>query len=132
MTAAKKSDFGFIKLVVADLERSAAFYKAVAGLRESGRVDATIAGRKISEILLHPTTPGGANLVLLHFRDLPRPALDEVILGFITSDLDAFVKRAFDAGGSVYEDIKAMSEHGVRVAFVKDLEGHLIEVVQLL
>ena len=128
----KRADFGFTKLVVADLERSLAFYRAVAGLEESARVDAEIAGRKISEILLHPTTPGGANLVLLHFHDRPQPSGDEVILGFITADLEGFVMRARDAGGSVYEEIKTMPEHGVRVAFVKDPEGHLIEVVQLL
>ena len=128
----KRSDFGFTKLVVADLERCLAFYASVAGLEESGRVDADIAGRKISEILLHPTTPGGANLVLLHFHDRPQPSGDEVILGFITADLEGFVMRARDAGGSVYEEIKTMPEHGVRVAFVKDPEGHLIEVVQLL
>jgi predicted enzyme related to lactoylglutathione lyase len=132
VTDAKKSDFGFTKLLVADLERCLAFYTAVAGLEESGRVDADISGRKISEILLHPTTPGGANLVLLHFHDRPRPSADEVILGFITADLEAFVKRTREAGGSVYEEIKSMPEHGVRVAFVKDQEGHLIEVVQLL
>ena len=132
MSVAKKSDFGFTKLVVADLERCVAFYKSVAGLEEVNRVDADIAGRKISEIMLQATTPGGANLVLLHFHDLPRPSADEVILGFITPDLEAFVKRTREASGSVYDEIKSMPEHGVRVAFVKDPEGHLIEVVQLL
>ena len=123
MALAKKSDFGFTKLLVADLERCLAFYKSVAGLEESGRVDADIAGRKISEFLLQPTTPGGASLVLLHFHDRARPSADEVILGFITADLDAFVKRTREAGGSVYEEIKPMPEHGVRVAFVKDPES---------
>ena len=132
MSAAKKSDFGFTKLLVADLERSAAFYTAVAGLAESGRVDADIAGRKISEILMQATSPGGPTLVLLHFHVRPSPGADEVILGFMTGDLEAFLKRTREAGGSVYEEIKSMPEHGVRVAFVKDVEGHLIEVVQLI
>ena len=131
-TSAKRADFGFTKLVVADLERSLAFYKAVAGMEELARVDAEIAGRKISEILLKATSEGGAQLVLLHFHDRPRPAADEVILGFITADLEAFVARARAAGGGVVEEIKSMPEHGVRVAFVSDVEGHLIEVVQLL
>ena len=117
---------------MADLERSVAFYKEVAGVEELARVDAEIAGRKISEIMLHPTTPGGASLVLLHFHDRPRPSEDEVILGFQTTDLEAFVKRACEAGGSVYAAICAMPQHGARVAFAKDVEGHLIEVVQLL
>jgi hypothetical protein len=104
----------------------------VCGLEEQGRVDATIAGREISEILLNPTTAEGANLVLLRFHDRPRASGDEVILGFVTTDLEAFVRRTRESGGSVYEEIKSMPEHGVRVAFVKDPEEHLIEVVQLL
>jgi predicted enzyme related to lactoylglutathione lyase len=120
------------KLVVADLERSLAFCKAVAGMEEVARVDAEIAGRKISEIMLKATSEGGAQLVLLRFDDRPRPAADEVILGFITTDLEAFVARTRAAGGAVAEEIKSMPEHGVRVAFVTDVEGHLIEVVQLL
>jgi hypothetical protein len=35
------------------------------------------------------------------------------------------------AGGSVVDPIRALPEHRLRVAFVKDVEGHLIEVVQL-
>jgi predicted enzyme related to lactoylglutathione lyase len=35
------------------------------------------------------------------------------------------------AGGRVTDPIRAMPEHRVRVAFVRDVEGHLIEVVQL-
>jgi catechol 2,3-dioxygenase-like lactoylglutathione lyase family enzyme len=56
------------KLLVKDLEKSAAFYKAVCGLVEQQRVDATINGRPIREIMFLPTYPGGGSLTLLHFR----------------------------------------------------------------
>jgi predicted enzyme related to lactoylglutathione lyase len=122
--------FGFTKLVVADLERSAAFYAAVFGLVETGRVEAAIAGRKISEILFAPSAPGGATFVLLTYVGTENPAADEAILGFQTSDIDALVARAQAVGGSLHEAPRTVSEMRIRVAFVKDVEGHLIEVVQ--
>ena len=59
--------FGFTKLLVADLETSATFYKTVFGLQERGRVRSEIADRKIDEIMFEAQTPGGASFVLLHF-----------------------------------------------------------------
>jgi len=124
--------FGFTKLLVDDLERTAVFYKSVCGLVETVRVTSTIAGRRIDEILFNATGEGGATFALLKFAGAPKPAHDEVILGFVTPDLEAFVQRVGAAGGAVVEGIRTIPEHGVRVAFVTDVEGHLLEVVQLL
>jgi predicted enzyme related to lactoylglutathione lyase len=119
-------------LVVADLEASARFYADVFGLNETGRVRAEIAGRGIDEIMLNATAAGGAMLVLLRFDDQSAPSSDEVILGFISPDVDALVARATAAGGAVAQVPAAQPEHGVKVGFVTDNEGHLIEVVELL
>lgn len=124
--------FAFTKLVVADLEAAHAFYTSVFGITELARVTADIGGRGIQEIMYVPTREGGAQFVLLTFTDLETPRDDEVILGFMTDDIDGVVSRAVAAGGGVVSEPKDMPEHGVRVAFVKDNEGHLIEVVQLL
>ena len=120
------AQFSFTKLLVDDLEKAASFYASVCGLVEHQRVDATIDGRPIREITFLPTYPGGGSLTLLKFLGAPKPHTDELILGFTTSDLEAFA-----AGGCVADPIRAMPEHRLRVAFVKDVEGHLIEVVQL-
>jgi predicted enzyme related to lactoylglutathione lyase len=127
-----RAHFGFTKLLVDDLEGTAAFYAAVCDLEEVNRVEDRINGRPIREILFRATAEGGASLVLLEFLDAPEPTHDEVILGFTTPDLAAFLERVRAAGGKVTEEIKAMPEHGVKVAFVQDVEGHLIEVVELL
>ena len=124
--------FGFTKLLVNDLDKTAAFYKSVCGLVETARVSDAIAGRQIEEVLFNATGEGGATFVLLKFVDAPKPTNDEVILGFVTSDLEAFVQRACAAGGTVVQGIRAVPAHGVKVAFVTDVEGHLIEVVQML
>jgi len=125
-------NFGFTKLVVGDLEKAASFYKSVFGLTEQARVNSAIAGRAISEILFNPTSAGGATFVLLSFPETRTPASSEVILGFMTSDMSALLERTRAAGGRIVEDATSRPEHGVKVAFVRDVEGHLIEVVQLL
>lgn len=127
-----KAHFGFTKLIVNDLEKTVAFYKEVCGLEEWARVSADVNGREIDEIMLQPTAENGATLVLWKWRDRDAIVVDEVILGFQTPDVTAFVQRVRDAGGTIVQGIKDMPEHGVRVAFVTDVEGHLIEVVELL
>ena len=124
--------FSFTKLVVADLEKCAVFYKAAAGLTELARVDATIEGRAIREIMFKATAAGGSTFVLLNYPDAPAAVQGEVILGFMTDDIAAFVKNAAAAGGRIVEAPKTQAQHGVKVAFVRDIEGHLIEVVELL
>lgn len=128
----KLSDFGFTKLVVADLAKSADFYKTVCGLTEQFRYSSTIAGRKIDEILFNATYTGGPTFVLLSFPDSPKSAPGESILGFTTPDLEAFLGRVGEAGGTVAEGIRVMEEMKLKVAFVRDVEGHLLEVVQML
>jgi predicted enzyme related to lactoylglutathione lyase len=129
---AQKAHFGFTKLIVQDLDKTAQFYKHVCGLDEWTRVSAAVNDRAIDEILFQPTAEGGATLVLWKWRDRETLVTDEVILGFQTPDVAAFVARVEAAGGKVVQSIKDMPEHGVRVAFVSDPEDHLIEVVELL
>jgi predicted enzyme related to lactoylglutathione lyase len=124
--------FSCTKLIVADLEKACAFYKSVFGLTEQNRVTAAIEGRPISEIMFNPTAPGGATFVLLAYTDTTTPALSESITLFITPDLAGLLEKARAAGGQVVDAMRDMPEHGVKVAFVRDVEGHMIEVVELL
>ena len=132
MVDPSKNMFGFTKLQVDDLEKTADFYKAVCGLTEQQRVQSSITGRAISEIIFNPPYQGAATFVLLKFLDAPKPTNDEVILGFITEDVDAFMQRVEAAGGTVQTAPVPDPEHGVKVGFCTDVEGHLIEVVELL
>ena len=52
-------------------------------------------------------------------------------MGFTTPDLAATLERATAAGGTVATPMRELPEHGLKVAFVRDNEDHLIEVVQL-
>jgi len=122
--------FGFTKLLVVDLEKSAQFYRDVFGLKETTRIQSEIAGRALEEILFNPTGDGAATFVLLKFVDATVPSANELILGFLTSDIDALIARATTAGASVVREALDYPHLSVKVAFITDLEGHLIEVVQ--
>ena len=128
-----RSSYAFTKLVVGDLEKMAAFYSQVYGLREVARVQERIAGAAIDEIMLGvgPDMSSGS-LVLLNFVDAPPPRNGEVILGFTTDDLPALLERVRAAGGGVHDAIRQMPEMKIQVAFATDPEGHLAELVQLL
>jgi predicted enzyme related to lactoylglutathione lyase len=134
-SGATLSHFGFCKLAVQDLERSAAFYRVVFGLVDGARVTrdkSASSGGPIDEITFCCTAKGGPSLTLIKFLDRNSPPLGETILGFHTDDIDALVERARFAGGALARPICDLPDHGVRVGFVADPEGHLIEVVSRL
>ena len=125
------AQFAFSKLVVHDLEASAGFYKSVFGLVEWQRVQSATERRSIDEISFLPTCPGGGSLTLIKFLGVPGPRPGEMIVGFTTNDIQALLERVVSAGGRVTKPVRSMPEHRLRVAFVADLEGHVIEVVQM-
>ncbi|WP_197412344.1 VOC family protein [Novosphingobium sp. Fuku2-ISO-50] len=126
------TDFMFTKLNVHDLEAATAFYSSVTGLVEMTRVEAVIAGRPVTEVVYMPTYPGGPMFILAHFHDVTTPATGELIMGFASQDLDAFVARAEQAGGKVIEAAREIPGAGMRVAFVADTEGHVLQVTQII
>lgn len=115
------------KLVVADLERAKAFYEAVCGVREVRRIQGAVGGRPITELIMEAEASGGATLVLFHEHDTPAPPPGSCVLVFETDDVDAFVARAEQAGGSVMQPTRSLPELNLSFAFVRDPEGHLLE-----
>lgn len=125
------TDFMFTKLVVADLDGAVAFYSSVIGLVEMNRVEAAITGRQVSEVVFMPTYQGGPMFILAQFHDQEKPSSDELILGFATRDIEAALGRAVEAGGAVAEGpIEVPGTGGMKVAFVTDPEGHLVQLSQ--
>lgn len=115
------------KLVVADLERAKTFYEFVCGVRETRRIKGVVDGGPITELIMEAHAPGGATLVLFHYHDVPPPAPGGCILVFNTDDVDAFVARAEQAGGSVMQPTTRLPEFGLTYALVRDGEGHILE-----
>jgi lactoylglutathione lyase len=124
------SKFSFTKLVVADLERMAAFYGAVYGLTEVARYRAEVNGHPIEEVILG-CEGASSGLILFAYLDHDSPTTGEVLLGFTTDNVGALFERGVAAGGSVWADIKDPELAGVAlVGFLADPEGHVAEVVQ--
>ncbi len=125
--------FAFTKLIVGDLERSAAFYRDVCGLTEANRISAeSDDGRSLTEIILTATPAAAATLILITYHGEPAPAAGDSVLGFYTADIDAFLERLVKAGGKVTSPVKSLPEAGLKYAMATDNEGHIIEPLQRL
>lgn len=119
------------KLVVHELERSAAFYCEAYGFEERGRVQAEIDGEPIDEILLGRDGDPGVPLMLVKYVERSAPPQGEALLVFSTDDLDALCDRVRAAGGRVVVEPYQSTTVPVRAAFTTDPEGHWIENVQV-
>src|SRR5262245_2335721 len=124
----------FTKLIVHDLEKMAAFYRAAYGLHPVHRLRGeSIGGEEIDEIMLSADPQAAyGNLVLLKYLGRGPSPKGELILGFTTDDLAGLLDRVRAAGGAVHAPIREMPELALRVAFATDPEGHLAELVQML
>jgi catechol 2,3-dioxygenase-like lactoylglutathione lyase family enzyme len=121
---------GFTKLVVRDLQRSAAFYRAVCGYGEGQYVECRVADRPNQEIVF--TGPDGRmELCLTRFPDAAETAPGGVIAGFFTDDPEGFQERLLAAGGAVVQPFEPMDYLGqtVVVGFFTDPDGILLEAV---
>lgn len=134
MTNDRPAAFTFTKLVVHDLDAMADYYCDVFGLFRGTRdqFENGVGGEPIDEVALtaKPGDKYGA-LTLLKFLKRPGVREDETILGFTTPDLASLLLRVERAGGTRLGPIKEHADHGIRVAFVRDPEGHINELVEL-
>jgi len=136
MPPTRKAKFSFTKLIVDDEEKMAAYYNAVYGLNIVLRVqgDAGGLGSPFREVILSPgdSISPEESLIMFKFVDRSAPRDQESILGFLTEDLDALAARIEAHGGKLASAIKSMPDHGIRVVFATDPEGHLSENVEML
>uniref|UniRef100_UPI002455644F VOC family protein n=1 Tax=Nocardia farcinica TaxID=37329 RepID=UPI002455644F len=122
--------YAFTKILVDDLAAQFAFYSSVFGRVERTRYEFDDRADPLAEIIM--TSPDGTeqSLVLLHYKNRPAPAPGSAVIGFEVSGLDEVVRRAEEAGATVSEPPTTMTDIGIRVAFVHDPEGHLLELFE--
>jgi len=132
---APANHFSFTKVLVRDLETLAAFYKSVFGMRELDRVkaDAGSGIGRIEEIMLSMTGEFGLEPPLVLFKTLekPPPQESDSILGFTVSNMDDVLSRLRSAGGTLLGETADHPDAVARVAFARDPEGRLLEIVQM-
>ncbi|AYJ48277.1 VOC family protein [Rhodococcus sp. P1Y] len=123
----------FVKLITHDPEELLSFYEDVFGFYVVTRVVEPNPGTDfgIEEIILHSSDDTGCSLVLLKFLERPNPA-GGVILGMKVADVQATIEHALSAGASVEMPLQSMERHGVKVVFLADPHGNLIEVIEMI
>jgi predicted enzyme related to lactoylglutathione lyase len=118
------------KLVVSDLEKSAAFYGEVLELRQARRFEDMMNYRPMDEVMFEYASGESHPLVLIRFLDGDAPTHAQVVFVFFTDDIEAFLSRVEHCGGRVSER-RDDPAHRARIAFWYDPEGNLAETVQL-
>jgi predicted enzyme related to lactoylglutathione lyase len=131
MTDGIKPGFSFTKLIVSDVDRLYHFYQTVFSMSQVARVRVGEGKDELDEIIMGASGSYSVpTLVIQRYPNRPVPIPGEATLGFVVQDVDATVKLALDAGGEIHRPARAQPEHGVKVAFVRDSDGHLIEIVE--
>lgn len=119
--------FSFVKLFVADLESTIAFYATAFDMTVHVRINEA----DFEEVLMrqegHDFLLGLLSWKHGSHKD-GRPAAG--VIGFITQDADAAAAQAINAGATLKR--APFDIPGTRVALVDDPEGHEIEFVQFL
>jgi len=122
--------FGYTILYVRDVQRSIEFYESAFGfvrrfLHESGGYGELETGATALAFASHEVA--GANLPQgFQASDLSRPPLASEI-AFLTADVQVAFERAIRAGAFAVSG-PSTKPWGQTVAFVRDLDGHLVEL----
>lgn len=126
--------FSFTKIVVSDVDAAQRFYCDVMGLKPVLRFQTGEGEFELDEAILSATGAydGGHNLILIRYINQPFPTPGEGIFGFTVKDVDATISAVLAAGGTLYRPARVVEEHAIKVAFVKDPEGHLLELAEML
>ncbi|HEY9218873.1 MAG TPA: VOC family protein [Phenylobacterium sp.] len=127
-TSAPSVTFGFVKLIVRDLEGALAFYEEALGLVAAQTMESPVMTEKV---LRKPGAEGGAALILYHHKDGRPLTLGDAHgpVGFYVRDVDAAYAHAVASGG---KPAREPADFGtLRAAFVLDPEGHEIELVSI-
>lgn len=128
------SQFSFTKILVNDVDAAQRFYCDVMGLALVLRFQTGEGEFELDEAILsaNGAYDGGHNLIVIRYINQPAPKPGEGIFGFTVEDVDATITAVLAAGGTLHRPARILEEHGIKVAFVKDPEGHLLELVEIL
>ncbi|MCP1471671.1 catechol 2,3-dioxygenase-like lactoylglutathione lyase family enzyme [Sphingobium sp. OAS761] len=123
--------FAFTKIIVADVKAMERFYCDTLGLTVAARIDINERGWDLEEVVL--SVGGGATqLNLLQYRDRPAPPLGEAVVGLNVDDMDATIAAARAGGGALVTEPVEIPDHGIKICYVADPEGHLLELLQVI
>jgi len=130
LPAAITNTFRSVGIVVADIDRSIAFYRDVVGMQERRRFD--LPAMHLLEVVMgFGAEGGGAALVLMHYTDkTDRRYVDiggKLVIG--ATDPAAVVDAARAAGCEIVAEVSEFPGFGL-IGFIKDPDGYSVEVLE--
>jgi predicted enzyme related to lactoylglutathione lyase len=122
--------YAFTKIMVADLAAMERFYCGALGLTVQARISEDRPGHAMHETVLVVGKGGGTLLNLVQLLDKPCAPPGEAVVGLTVTDIDALISATVDAGGTLVTPVTEVPAHNLKVAYVSDPEGHMLELLQ--
>ncbi len=122
--------FAFTKILVSDLVKLERFYIDGLGLGLVTRIAVDDAEWELDETILSVGSVPGSTLNLVQYRHKPAPEPGEAVIGLSVTGIAKVVDTAVAAGGSIHLPVQHLPDHGVSLAYVRDPDGHLIELIE--
>jgi predicted enzyme related to lactoylglutathione lyase len=122
----------FTKIHVQDAASAEHFYAAALGLKTVARIEEPEGEHAMLEVIMTVPTRSApaANLILVSYPNRPVPAPGEAVTGFMVADLEAALERSVAAGATIETPVTEVPEHGLRLAFILDPQGHRVELLE--
>ncbi len=123
---APPSKYGFVKIIVNDIDRAVDFYGQAFGFQVARTIEQPTLTEKM---LTTADAPGGPFIILYRHKDGRELTVGNGWgpIGFFVADTDKAYSHALAAGATSSRE--PYETEGVRIAFVLDPEGHEIELV---
>jgi catechol 2,3-dioxygenase-like lactoylglutathione lyase family enzyme len=126
--------FAFTKIVVGDLDAAERYYGATLGLTRVAYIEFGEGTNALQEVILAvPDSPTNwARLNLIHFPNRPVPAPGETVIGFMVDDVEKTAVAMTQAGGRITVPVRELTDYRMKLAYVADPEGQIVEILQTL
>jgi len=120
-----------MKLVVPDLRKSEAFYRTICSFKDASTLHFQLGGRPFSEVILREAE-GTGSLTLMAFDDGEALSPGAAVLTLSTNDLEAFARRAMEAGGKQIAEPRGLrlGKWNALIAEFTDPDGNYLQVLQ--
>ncbi len=122
--------FAYTILYVNDVEKTITFYENVFGLQRrfiSPDNDYGELETGATTLSFASNTLAGSNLKEGFAKADASAKPFGIEIGFVTEDVDALIKKAVENGAALYE-VPKQKPWGQTVAYVRDLDGFLVEI----
>lgn len=119
---------GFTKIIVADLGGMEDFYVKGLGMEIVTRITVDEPGWELDEVVL--SAGEGSQLALVHYRTREAPTPGEAVIGLYVADIEGVIATAVARGANIVVPVRVLPEHGIKMAYVSDPEGHMLEFLE--